>query len=174
MHNWCTFWWVISLIYILRVSKVTRNSNIWLLLLKRHQIFLENVCFTKEESRWFGDCILKQNVFSEELAKSFPSNCSNKATEHQALLTNLLVRCLLLVTVYILKKNNYRFVHVNVSKMTSVPKRVLILPLKHLGWWRYKCIARIAITVNFLVIDRYAFNIHCIRHNCHPLLQNTL
>ena len=57
--------------------------------------------FSEEESRGFGESIQKWNVFREALAITFPTAILHidYTFVHIALLTNLLVRCPLLVTV---------------------------------------------------------------------------
>lgn len=81
-------------------------------LLKRHQIFIDNQCFAalKGDREGFGESILKRKVFRETLA--IVSSNLLHATVHIALLTNLLVGCLVLV-----------------AGVATFPREVLILAL---------------------------------------------
>ena len=75
---------------------------IWMSLLNRHQIFIDNQCYAslKGSRGGFGESIRKRKVFSEALAIAFPTAILqiDYPAVHIASLTNLLVGCLVLVT----------------------------------------------------------------------------
>ena len=102
-------WWVIRSSTKLCARKVKsyevclpafdlcRSNFIWMSLLKRHRIFIDNLCDAslQGDRGSFGESIRKRNVFSEPLTIAFSTAILQNvdySTVHIALLTNLLVR----------------------------------------------------------------------------------